>query len=200
MYKILLIVFLGFSFLFLQSCGKKDSTETQTKTQNNQSNTQSQTTASKDSYFKVKNVSEVTKPKESVEFSWIEDGKEVKLSDFKGKVVLVNFWATWCPPCRKELPDLSSIASDLQSKDFKMIGVSVDEDVNKLKSFLQSNSLSYTIVHDMTTLTGKYMEAGGINDNVIPQTYIIDKNGKIVESIIGGKSKADFLQLIKKYL
>lgn len=202
MRKILLIVFMGFSFLLLQSCSKKDTTVTQNKNSNTQTQSQTQTknTPPKETYSTVKNISDVTKSKESVDFSWTEDGKDVKLSDYKGKVVLINFWATWCPPCRKELPDLSSIAGDLKLKDFKMIGVSVDEDISKLKTFLQSNSLSYTIVHDMTTLTAKYMEAGGINENVIPQTYIIDKNGKIVESIIGGKSKSEFLQLINKYL
>jgi peroxiredoxin len=135
-----------------------------------------------------------------VDFTWAAAEKEEKLSDFKGSVILLNFWATWCPPCRKELPALSQISSQLKDKGFKMIGVSVDENPQTLESFLNSNSLSYTILHDKTDLVSKYMSVTGGLENVIPQTYLIDKNGKIVEVIIGSRSKEEFLKLINKYL
>src|SRR5262245_45351765 len=67
------------------------------------------------------------KPEQMVDFTWMEEGKEKKLSDYKGKVILLNFWATWCPPCKKELPHLSEISTELKGKDFIMIGVSVDD-------------------------------------------------------------------------
>ncbi len=140
------------------------------------------------------------KKNELVDFKWSENGKEMKLSDYKGKVILLNFWATWCPPCRKELPDLSTISTELKDKDFKMIGVSVDDNQEVLNSFLQTNNLSYTIVYEPEQLVTKYMSAAGQNQNVVPQTYIIDKNGKVVEAIMGSRSKADFLGMIKKYL
>ena len=136
-----------------------------------------------------------------VDYSWSENGKEMKLSDHKGKVILVNFWATWCPPCRKELPDLSKISTELKDKNFVMIGVSVDDNKEVLEKFLQANKLPYTIVFEPTSeLVNKYMEAAGQNQNVVPQTYIIDKNGKVVEAILGSRSKEDFLKLINKYL
>ncbi|HJY63692.1 MAG TPA: TlpA disulfide reductase family protein, partial [Ignavibacteria bacterium] len=135
-----------------------------------------------------------------VDFTWNENGKDVKLSDYKGKVILVNFWATWCGPCRRELPSLSQISNELKDKDFKMVGVSVDDNPAALSGFLQSNSLSYTILHEPNELVGKYMEVTGQRDNVIPQTYLIDKKGKVVEVIIGSRSKSDFLSLINKYL
>ncbi len=135
-----------------------------------------------------------------VDFKWDENGKEMKLSDYKGKVILLNFWATWCPPCRKELPDLSTISNELKDKDFKMIGVSVDDNQDVLNSFLKTNNLSYTVVFEPNELVAKYMTAAGQNQNVVPQTYIIDKNGKVVEAIMGSRSKADFLSIINKYL
>ena len=137
---------------------------------------------------------------ESVDFTWQENGKEMKLSDYKGKVVLLNFWATWCGPCRKELPSLSEISTEMKGKDFKMIGVSVDEQQGAVDNFLKANALSYTILHEPNELVMKYMSASGQPDNVIPQTYLIDKKGKIVEIIVGGRSKEEFVKLINKYL
>ena len=81
-----------------------------------------------------------------------------------------------------------------------MVGVSVDDNQATLNGFLQANSLSYTILHEPTELVGKYMEVTGQRDNVIPQSYLIDKKGKVVEVIIGARSKTDFLNLINKYL
>ncbi|MGH2575699.1 MAG: TlpA family protein disulfide reductase, partial [Ignavibacteria bacterium] len=112
----------------------------------------------------------------------------------------VNFWATWCGPCRRELPALSQISNELKDKNFKLIGISVDENQHTVNNFLKSNSISYTILHEPTDLVVKYMSAAGVNDNVIPQTFIIDKNGKVAEAIIGSRSKEDFLKLINKYL
>ncbi len=171
----------------------------QNNQQNNQQNTQQKSTTAASS-FAVKDVDESVKKNEMVDFKWVEDGKEMKLSDYKGKVILLNFWATWCPPCRKELPDLSTLSSDLKDKDFKMLGVSVDDNQEVLNNFLKTNSLSYTVLFEPNMLVGKYMEAASQNQNVVPQTYIIDKKGKVVEAIMGARSKADFLSLINKYL
>ena len=112
----------------------------------------------------------------------------------------MNFWATWCPPCRKEIPDLSEISKELGKKDFVMIGVSVDQEPAKLDIYLKSNTIPYKIVNESGNLLTSYMYAAGNNQNVIPQTYIIDKKGNIVEKIIGGLSKQDFLKAINKYL
>ncbi|MBL8017650.1 MAG: TlpA family protein disulfide reductase [Ignavibacteria bacterium] len=214
MYKLLSV--LTITALIAFSCSKESSTtktdkpsddKKTTQQQNNQqqSNQQQpgdqnkQVTGSTASY-KVSEVDSDVKKNELVDFKWSENGKEMKLSDYKGKVILLNFWATWCPPCRKELPDLSTISTELKDKDFKMIGVSVDDNQEVLNTFLQSNKLSYTVVFEPEQLVTKYMSAAGQNQNVVPQTYIIDKNGKVVEAIMGSRSKADFLEIIKKYL
>lgn len=191
--------------VFFYSCSKKDNVkDTNQSNKQGTSNekkienvTSSQTTA----YYPVKNVENSdNKNSQFVDFTWQENGKEVKLSDNKGKVILLNFWATWCPPCRKELPALSAISNELKNKDFIMIGISVDENTDALSAFLKSNSLSYKILHDTGGLLEKYMAVAGGMDNVIPQSFIIDKNGKVAEYIIGGKDKQDFLDLINKHL
>jgi cytochrome c-type biogenesis protein len=152
-------------------------------------------------YYPIVNVNDSKEKYQFIDFSWTENGEVKKLSDYKGKVILLNFWATWCPPCKKELPDLSSISNDLSSKDFKIIGISVDENPVALETYLKTNSLPYTIVHEQQgNLLNKYMSVTGGSQNVIPQTFIIDKKGKIVESIIGSRSKQDFLSMINKYL
>jgi peroxiredoxin len=208
MYKILIVILFA-SFVSL-NCSKinetkKDVKPTDTKqqtTQQNQQNNQNtqQNTSTAAASFPVRDVDDKVKKNEMVDFKWDENGKEMKLSDYKGKVILLNFWATWCPPCRKELPDLSTLSGELKDKDFKMIGVSVDDNQDVLNTFLKTNNLSYTILFEPNVLVSKYMESAGQNQNVVPQTYIIDKNGKVVEAIMGSRSKADFLSLINKYL
>ncbi len=203
------IILIMFITLLAFSCGKKDTTTTtqntkpqtqqQTQQNNNQTTTQ-QNTVTPGSYYTVKSVGTSAGQKSFVDFGWSENDKAKNLSDYKGKVILLNFWATWCPPCRKELPALSEIANDMKGKDFQMIGISVDENPAALANFLKSNTLSYTILHQNGGLLEKYMSVSGNADNVIPQSFIIDKNGKVVESIIGSRSKEDFVKLINKYM
>lgn len=205
MHKIVtLVLFFG---LLAVSCGKKNDITTtqnvkpqQTQQNNNQkTNTQKQDNAA-GSYYVVKNVGTSAGKKEFVDFSWAENDKEIKLSDYKGKVILLNFWATWCPPCRKELPALSEIFKELEGKNFQMIGISVDENPDALVNFLKSNLLPYTVLHESSGLLEKYMGVSGNGQNVIPQTFIIDKNGKVVENIVGSRSKEEFVTLINKYM
>ncbi|HAX49736.1 MAG TPA: TlpA disulfide reductase family protein [Ignavibacteria bacterium] len=206
MQRLILVLIIAAAVSF--NCSeKKDSTDVkypdnkQNTEQNTQQQTQKQDTKpASGSSFVVKDVDKDVAKDKMVDFKWDENGKEMKLSDYKGKVILLNFWATWCPPCRKELPDLSTISNELKDKDFKMIGVSVDDNQDVLNSFLKTNNLSYTVVFEPNELVAKYMTAAGQNQNVVPQTYIIDKNGKVVEAIMGSRSKADFLSIINKYL
>lgn len=193
------------------NCGKKDDNKVsqdvkpnENKTQQNQSNQkvnqQNTQNQNNENSFAVKSVGNSEGKDQMVDFSWQENGSEKKLSDYKGKVILLNFWATWCPPCKKELPSLSEISKELKDKDFKMIGVSVDDNQEVLNAYLKTNTLPYTIVFEPNQLVGKYMAVTGQQQNVVPQTYIIDKKGKVVETILGARSKQDFLDIIKKYL
>jgi peroxiredoxin len=207
--KRIFFALLSLSVVLLLSCSKKEnvkdnpnnSVKPQTTTTPEKTNVNtSENTSGKASYFSIKNTENAGKNNEWIDFTWQENGKDVKLSDNKGKIILLNFWATWCPPCKKELPDLSQITKDYSGKNFKMIGISVDENPQALQTFLNTNSLAYTILHEQGGLLEKYMSVTGGTDNVIPQSFIIDKNGKIVEAIIGGKSKQEFISLINKYL
>jgi len=208
MYKFVTLVL--FIAILAFSCGKKDDTTTtqnvkpQTQQQAPQTNDQTTTPQKQDNtpgaFYVVKNIGTSAGEKQFVDFTWSENDKEIKLSDYKGKVILLNFWATWCPPCKKELPALSEISNDLKGKNFQMIGISVDENPDALVNFLKSNALPYTILHENGGLLEKYMSVTGSSQNVIPQTFIIDKNGKVVENIVGSRSKDDFVSLINKYM
>ncbi len=179
--------------------GTDESRDTKKQDNNPQNKTNNQSNSAGPS-FKVKSIGDAEGKMEMVDFTWNENGKDTKLSDYKGKVIVLNFWATWCGPCKKELPSLSQLSSDLKDKNFKMIGISVDDDQATVDNFLNANKLSYTILHEPAGLVSKYMSVTGQNENVIPQTYIIDKQGKVVEALIGSRSKEDFLTIINKYL
>lgn len=133
------------------------------------------------------------------DFSWKEGDKTVSLSTVgKGKVVFLNFWGTWCPPCRKEIPDIVEISNEM--KNVVVIGIALERGgTDKLADFIDKNNIPYAnIVTDDNTVMGKLAEAyGGIQ--YVPTTFII-ANGKIVSKIVGGNSKESFMAEIKKAL
>src|SRR4030095_460877 len=203
MFRLILIVAAAASLSL--NCSKTNDTSVKDIKPNDkqkiqQQNTQNTQSSSQSSSFAVKNVGASANKNEMVDFTWIENGKEIKLSDYKGKVIFLNFWATWCGPCKKELPHLTELSTDLKDKDFKMIGISVDDNQEVLNRFLQTNALSYTVLFEPNELVTKYMNTAGQTQNVIPQTYIIDKKGKVVEAILGARSKEDFMNILNKYL
>lgn len=123
------------------------------------------------------------------------DGKTVKLSDFKGKVVVLNFWATWCPPCRREIPDLIALQKKY-GKDLVVVGVSLDENgLAAVKSFVAKNGINYPVVMGDQKIASAY---GGIT--AIPTTFVIDRAGKIAGHIEGGTDLAGFESAIKAAL
>ena len=110
------------------------------------------------------------------------EGKSVSLSDFRGKVVLLNFWATWCPPCRAEMPSMERLYSEMRDKDFVLLAVNVEENgQNAVSSFVEDIPVSFPILFDSAQKISSIYRVSGI-----PQTYIIDKEGQIIQQVTGG--------------
>lgn len=152
--------------------------------------------------YKVESVEKLSGKKVAPNFVWSENGKKMSLKDLKGNVVLVNLWATWCGPCIKEMPDLSKISEELKDKNFKMLGMNVFQQPSskKVEDFLKTNPVSYTILDGNQELVDAFSEADGSNIEAVPTTFIIDKNGKIAETIVGSRNKEGFLKSINKYM
>ncbi|MDQ3022593.1 MAG: redoxin family protein [Bacteroidota bacterium] len=152
--------------------------------------------------YKVEKVEKLSGKKVAPNFTWDENGKKMSLKDLKGNVVLVNLWATWCGPCIKEMPDLSKISDELKGKNFKMLGMNVfqQEGSKKVEDFLKTHPVTYTILDGNQEIVDAFSEADGANIEAVPTTFIIDKNGKIAETIIGGRNKESFLKSINKYM
>lgn len=108
-------------------------------------------------------------------------GAPLKLSDLKGKVVLLNFWATWCPPCRAEIPSMVKLNTAMSGKPYQMVAVSIDEGGRPaVESFLKTNSLSLPAYTDPDNAAARTYGITGV-----PETFIIDRQGIIVKKVIG---------------
>lgn len=152
--------------------------------------------------YKIESVEKVSGKKAAPNFTWDENGKKMSLKDLKGKVVLVNLWATWCGPCIREMPDLSKISEELKNKDFMLLGLNIFQQSGskKVEDFLKTNPVSYVVLDGNQEVVDAFSEANGANIEAVPTTFIIDKDGKIAETIIGGRDKETFLKSINKYL
>lgn len=106
--------------------------------------------------------------------SLLDGSKSVKLSDYRGQVVYLDFWASWCGPCRQSLPAMNSLQTELFRKGFTVLAVNVDEDANAAKAFLKQFPVNYPIVADAQGSTPDKFGLQGM-----PTSYLIDKNGKI---------------------
>jgi cytochrome c-type biogenesis protein len=122
------------------------------------------------------------------------DGSALRLKDLRGRVVLLNFWATWCIPCRSEIPSLSAMQKDLESKGLSIVGVSYDDTADLVKSFQKDIPQSYQVV-----LGGRDV-GSQLPASPLPTTYIIDREGRIRDKLIGERTRAAFELLIKPLL
>ncbi len=126
-----------------------------------------------------------------------EHGKTITRSDFGGKILVLNFWATWCPPCISELPSLNQFASEYASKGVVVIGVSIDKNEALYKAFLKNRQVAFETARD---------PEANISNNYgtfqIPETYVMDRNGKVLEKVISDQNWMDpqFLMRIQSML
>ncbi|HEV8265156.1 MAG TPA: TlpA disulfide reductase family protein [Gemmatimonadales bacterium] len=112
----------------------------------------------------------------------LRTGRPATLADYRGKVVLVNIWATWCPPCRVEMPSMERLQRKLAGTDFRIVAVSVDKEVgpNEVLAFANGLGLSFDLLHDPAgTIQETYQTTG------VPESFIIDRDGVIVKKVIG---------------
>lgn len=121
------------------------------------------------------------------------DGKTIKLSDYKGKIVIIDFWATWCPPCRKGIPDLIEIQKEFKDK-VVVIGVSLDIQSKKdVMPFMKQYGMNYPVVYGNQKVVVDYG-----NINAIPTSFIINKKGEVAAKHIGLVPKSTYVKKIKE--
>jgi peroxiredoxin len=117
-------------------------------------------------------------------------GKSWTLSELRGKVVVVNFWATWCPPCRKEMPDLEALYNRFKGEGFVVLAVS-DEDAAKVRPFIAERQVTYPILLDPGRKVNDLFQVEGI-----PKTFVYDRDGKLVAQSIDMRTRKQFLGML----
>ena len=122
-------------------------------------------------------------------------GKPLSIANYKGKVVLVDFWATWCPPCRAELPNVLKTYAAHHKDGFEIVGISLDEDQQKLTSFIKNQNMTWAQYFDGKGWRNKLATKYGVNS--IPTTYLLDGQGTIIGQDLRGE---DLEQAVVKAL
>ena len=122
-------------------------------------------------------------------------GRKYTLSQFRGKVVLLNFFTFECKPCRAEMPDLNQLDQEFKARGFQTIGIGLASDPAQLRSLTTQLGLNYPVLAG----TDQVSKAYG-NIEFVPTTFIIDRQGNIAHKIFEARSKADFIKLIKPLL
>jgi len=128
--------------------------------------------------------------KEAVEAPEIEledtNGQLVSLSSHRGKVVILNFWATWCPPCRAEMPSMQRLYEELNDDGIELLAVDLQESEKTVKDFLEKNGYTFPVLFDRTGQAGAMYGARSI-----PTTYLIDADGMAVARVVGTREWDD---------
>ena len=118
------------------------------------------------------------------------NGAQWILKGLAGKVVVVNFWATWCPPCRKEMPDLEKLYQQFKDQGLVVLAIS-DEDVGKVKPFVEKQKVTYPILLDPGRKVNGLFQVEGI-----PKSFVYDRNGKLVAQSIDMRTRKQFLEML----
>ena len=123
------------------------------------------------------------------------DGRKLTLSDFKGKVVLLDFWATWCAPCRTEIPHFVEMQNEYGPQGFQVIGISMDDDAKPVREFYQQFKLNYPVAVGDDKLAERF---GGVLG--LPVNFIIDREGRIHSKHLGATDVSVFDQEVSELL
>ena len=124
-----------------------------------------------------------TAPKFSVK---TENGQQIGRSEFPGKLLMVNFWATWCPPCVEEMPSLNAFARAMAPEGITVLGISIDRNDKAYREFLQRNQLQFLVARDPEeNISSSY------GTFKWPETYVINREGKVVQKFVGPRDWTD---------
>ena len=190
--KIILIM----SFLLAVGCGQKDRMKIESKPKDIKNSTISQGQPERPEYaiqapdFTLRTV----------------QGDLFNLSDYKGKVVLLNFWGTWCGPCRREIPDFNKLHDKYQKDGLEIVGITITSgSPERIYNFMKEWDIEYTVLTDIEDyetqrVTAYYGRAIGQPITGLPTTLIIDRDGYIVKGYIGPRNEEIFYQDLKPYL
>lgn len=120
------------------------------------------------------------------------EGNEVSLSEYEGKVVLLNFWATWCPPCVREMPSMQRLQDKFADQPFEIVAINAGESADAIEAFLLGldNELTFTILLDEKSRSFQEFRIPGL-----PMSYLISKDGELLETIMGGREWDDEKQV-----
>ena len=133
-------------------------------------------------------------------------GQKISLSDLKGKVILLNFWGTWCGPCKREIPDFVSLSKKHKKNGLEIIGVTLSSgSPEKIQDFSQKWKINYTLLTDINgnetqSVTARYGQATSQPITGIPTTFIIDREGYIRKRYVGPRSEEVFYKDLEPYL
>ncbi len=108
------------------------------------------------------------------------NGRNVSIASLRGKVVLINFWATWCPPCRAEMPSMNRLYREYKGKGLEILAISTDNSASKVKDYISQNSLAFQVLMDDNIKVARQYKVFSL-----PTTFLIDRNGIIVDRFLG---------------
>ena len=114
------------------------------------------------------------------------DGGQSTLADYHGKVVLLNFWATWCKPCQDEMPDMERLYNSLREQGFELVAISVDDAVEPVVAFRDQYKLTFPILHDIDMTV-----ANAYQTHRYPESLLIDRDGKVISRFVGPRDWDD---------
>ncbi len=114
------------------------------------------------------------------------DGRTIKLSEYRGKVLVMDFWATWCPPCRQETPQLARLARENRDRGLEVLGMHIDDrgrsSPEDIRKFIDSYGITYTVGLATDDIFTSYL---GTEDDTIPQTLVFGRDGRLIKHLIG---------------
>lgn len=200
-YKNLLTLAFAMMLAFSTACSS-DADNTKTKDVA-KANLNAEAPAAKDvSVFKIK----TTELGDQVlpDFTWEQDGKTMKFSDYiKGKTVFINFWGTWCPPCRAEIPYIVKLQKELKDKDFVVVGFALERSpsIDGVQKFVDAKGINYiNFLSPNTDPTAMKVVSHFGRISAVPTTMIFNKKGEKVETIVGGRDYKSFKASVEKAL